>query len=101
MASVVSEFFHVILHYLRMQLSKEFTMWVTSGSYVGHIQIVLWVSGSTGSTGVTHFQPCCLYVFNSFILHNYIEVLYIRICIRRPVFKAVLRTYVQDQFQYA
>ena len=34
-------------------------MWVTSGSYVGHIRIVLWVSGSNGSTGVTHFQPWC------------------------------------------
>ena len=32
-------------------------MWVTSGSYVGHIRIVLWVSGSNGSTGVTYFQP--------------------------------------------
>ena len=32
-------------------------MWVTSGSYVGHIRIALWVSGSTG---VTHFQPCLL-----------------------------------------
>ena len=32
-------------------------MWVTSGSYVGHIWIALWVSGSSGSTGVTHFQP--------------------------------------------
>ena len=32
-------------------------MWVTSGSYVGHIQVVLWVSGSIGSTGVIHFQP--------------------------------------------
>ena len=31
----------------------------TCGSYVGHIRIVLWVvSGSNGSTGVTHFQPC-------------------------------------------
>ena len=32
-------------------------MWVTSGSYVGHIRIVLWVSGSNGSTGATHCQP--------------------------------------------
>ena len=32
-------------------------MWVTSGSYMGHIRIVLWISGSSGSTGVTHFQP--------------------------------------------
>ena len=38
-------------------LKENFNMWVTSGSYVGHIQIVLWVSGSNGSTGVTHFQP--------------------------------------------
>ena len=37
---------------------ENFNMWVTSGSYVGHIRIVLWVSGSSGSTGVTHFQPC-------------------------------------------
>ena len=27
------------------------------GSYVGHIRIVLWVSGLNGSTGLTHFQP--------------------------------------------
>ena len=32
-------------------------MWVTRESYVGHIQIILWVSGSNGSTGMTHFQP--------------------------------------------
>ena len=25
--------------------------------YVGNIQIALWVSSSSGSTGVTHFQP--------------------------------------------
>ena len=37
-----------------------FNMWVTSGSYVGHIRIVLWVSGSNESTRVTHFQPGCL-----------------------------------------
>ena len=37
-------------------------MWVTSGSYIGHIQIVLWVSGSNGSTGATHFQPCLISV---------------------------------------
>ena len=30
-------------------------MWVTSGSLAGHIRIALWVSGSTS---VTHFQPC-------------------------------------------
>ena len=40
-------------------LHKEnFNMWVTSGSFVGHIWIVLWISGSNGSTGETHFQPC-------------------------------------------
>ena len=33
-------------------------MWVTRGSYVGHILIALWVSGSSGSASVTHFQPC-------------------------------------------
>ena len=33
-------------------------MWVTIGSYVGHIQIVLWVSGTNKSTGATHFQTC-------------------------------------------
>ena len=32
-------------------------MWITNGSQVGHIRITLWVSGSNGSTGVTHFQP--------------------------------------------
>ena len=36
---------------------ENFYMWVTSGSYVGHIRIALGVSGSNGSTGVTHFQP--------------------------------------------
>ena len=34
-------------------------MWVTRGSYLGHIRIALWVTGSSGwSTSVTHFQPC-------------------------------------------
>ena len=32
-------------------------MWVTRGSDVDHIWIALWVSGSSGSTGMTHFQP--------------------------------------------
>ena len=36
---------------------ENFNMWVTIGAYVGHIRIVLCVSGSNGSTGVTHFQP--------------------------------------------
>ena len=44
-------------HVTLATLKKNFNMWVTSGSYVGHIRIVLWVSGSNGSTGVTHFQP--------------------------------------------
>ena len=44
-------------------------MWVTSGSLVGHIRIALWVSGSSGSTGVTHFQPCSL-VFMKFRYAN-------------------------------
>ena len=45
-------------------------MWITSGSYVGHIQIVLWVSGSTGVTHALSTLPlkygkatdmfCCL-----------------------------------------
>ena len=33
-------------------------MWVTSVSFAGHIRIDLWVSGSSGLTSVTHFQPC-------------------------------------------
>ena len=37
---------------------ENFNMWVTNGSYMGHIRIALWVIGSNGSTGVTHFQPC-------------------------------------------
>ena len=41
-------------------LYKKIKMWVTSGSYVGHIWIVLWVSGSNGLTGVTHFQVSTL-----------------------------------------
>ena len=36
---------------------ENFNMWVTSGSFLGHIRIALWVSGSNGSTGMTHFQP--------------------------------------------
>ena len=32
-------------------------MWVTRRSYVGHIRIALWVSESSGSASVTHFQP--------------------------------------------
>ena len=42
-------------------------MWVTRGSYVGHIRIALWVSGSSGSTSVTHYQPC----FQCNNLYNY------------------------------
>ena len=34
------------------------------GLQVGHIRIVLWVSGSNGSTGVTHFQPCGIIMLN-------------------------------------
>ena len=44
-------------------------MWVTYRSYVGHIWIVLWVSGSNGSTGVTHFQPCLQYRVNLVSMH--------------------------------
>ena len=33
---------------------ENFNVWVTNGSYVGHI---LWVSGLNESTDVTHFQP--------------------------------------------
>ena len=36
-------------------------MLVTSGSFVDHIRIALWVSASSGSTSVTHFQPCGMY----------------------------------------
>ena len=36
---------------------KNFSMWVTRGSYMGPIQIALWVTGSSVSTSVTHFQP--------------------------------------------
>ena len=36
---------------------RNFSMWVTRGSYVDHIWITLWVSGSSESTSVTHFQP--------------------------------------------
>ena len=36
---------------------ENFSLWVTRGSYVGNIGIALWVSRSSGSTGVTHFQP--------------------------------------------
>ena len=36
----------------------NFSMSVTSGSYFGDIWITLWVSGSSGSTGVTYFRPC-------------------------------------------
>ena len=45
-------------------LTKNFTMWVTRGSYVGHIRIALWVSKSTC---VTNFQPCLItsYCFQS------------------------------------
>ena len=35
-------------------------MWVTSGPYVDHIRIAVWVSRSHGSTGVTHFQSWSL-----------------------------------------
>ena len=53
------EVYDIIFHIkiFHVMLKRNFNMWVTSGSYVGHIQIVLCVSGSYGSTGVTHFQP--------------------------------------------
>ena len=44
-----SEIFHVLSITFKEKTSA-------CGSQVGHIQIALWVSGSTG---VTHFQPCC------------------------------------------
>ena len=47
----ISDFFHVILDSL---LKENFSIWVTRGSYVGHIRIALWVSGSTG---VPTFNP--------------------------------------------
>ena len=53
--------FHIKIfscHVTVATFKKNFNMWVTSGSCVGHIRIVLWVIGSNGSTGVTHFQPC-------------------------------------------
>ena len=45
--------FHV-MHVSYITFKKKTS---TCGSYVGHIWIVLWISGSNGSTGVTHFQP--------------------------------------------
>ena len=57
-------------------------MWVTRGSYVGHIWIALWVSGSTR---VTHFQNYLIVrtmdyhviafyfcIYNSYITTTYI-----------------------------
>ena len=61
-------FFHVILHNFQI---KNFSIWVTRGSYVGYIQIALWVSGSSGSTGVTHFQPWLGHNNLCIMLHNY------------------------------
>ena len=45
--------FHV-MHVSYITFKKKTS---TCGSYVGHIWIVLWISGSNWSTGVTHFQP--------------------------------------------
>ena len=36
-----------ILFHFALLLKENFSMWVTSGSYVCHIWIVLWVSGSS------------------------------------------------------
>ena len=51
--------FHIkfFCHVTLATLKENFNMWVPSGSYLGHIQIVLWVNGSNESTGATHFQP--------------------------------------------
>ena len=43
-------------------------------SYVGHIRIVLWVSGSNGSTDVTHFQP---WGQNCNLIHHHFTVIHI------------------------
>ena len=45
--------FHVTIRYFQ---KETFNMWITSGSYVGHIWIILWVSRSNGSTCATHFN---------------------------------------------
>ena len=37
---------------------------------MGHIRIVLWVSGLSGSTGVTYFQHMCMYTQ----IHTYMYI---------------------------
>ena len=55
--------------YLTLFLKRKLiSMWVTSGSDVGHIWIAVWVSGSSGSTGVTHFQPWYPLITESMVL---------------------------------
>ena len=44
------KFFHVMLATLATFKKENFNIWVTSGSYVGHIRVALWLSGSNGST---------------------------------------------------
>ena len=41
--------FHIKNFSCHVTLLLNFNMWITSRSYVGHIWIVLWVSGSSGS----------------------------------------------------
>ena len=57
----ISDFFHVILHNF---LKENFSMWVTRGSYVGHIWIALWVKWvnwcdplSTLKLGICSWKP--------------------------------------------
>ena len=49
----------IFVSHFTMQLKIEILL---CGSEVGHIHIGLWVNGSSGSSGVTHFQCCCLVI---------------------------------------
>ena len=61
-------------------------MWVTSGSYVGHIRNVLWVSGSNGSQVRPTFNPVNVYLsascktapIASYISHDHMHEYYCR-----------------------
>ena len=61
---------HVTLATFKRKLQHVGHKW----SCAGHIQIVLWISGSNGSTGVTHFQQSLpsVYILQYTVRHEFL-----------------------------
>ena len=56
----ITDFFHAILHYF---YKGNFNMWVTSGSYVGHIWIAQWVKW------IKRCDPLSILLFIYYTIH--------------------------------